>query len=300
MRTRRRRPAFTLLEMLVVVGIIVLLVSILLPVVGSVRKTAYQTRSAALVAKLATAINNYYNDFKAYPGPLGDDQIDTTPITPPIQGLSVKVTGSENLVLGLLGGLKIQATNGAIAYDPMLVGKGPASLNQINPKLYSPYIDFVPSELSPSTGTGNSLQYQQVNQTSSNPDSPVPEFMDSFPDPDTRPIIYMRARVGAPSSPQGSGNQKTQYNPKDPIPYFVSVPMHPERFEGVNDFPLKNDEGGMVTFYDWIANPSLQQPSGSGSGSSPNGPEVRGKDRFILIQAGKDRKFGTSDDYFYP
>jgi len=288
-----RRSGFTLLEMLVVVGIIVLLVSILLPVVGTVRKTAYQTRSANLVVKLATAINNYYNDFKAYPGPLSDDQLDNPNLTPPIQGLKGNVTGSENLVLGLLGGLKVQSTNGSIAYDASLVGKGPASINQLNPKLYSPYVDFNPSELSPMSTAGGTPTFMQEG----NMDSAVPEFMDAFPDPDTRPIIYARARVGATgvTTPAAGSppNTKAQYNPKDASAYFMS-PKPPDRFEPQTTFPLMFPDKRTVTADQFFGNPATI-PQGQ---TTPT--DARGKDKFILIQAGKDRIFGTGDDYYYP
>ena len=75
--------------------------------------------------------------------------------------------------------------------------------------------------------------------------------------------------------------------------YFMNLTGHPERFEGMTTFPLKNDEGGSVTADQWLGNPSTAQ-----GGQPPTDP--RGKDSFILIQAGKDRRFGTADDQFIP
>src|SRR5688500_11671252 len=68
---------FTLVELLVVIGIIVLLVGILLPVVHGVRKSAYAAASGQQIARLNAAIQAYYGDHKAYPGPLSNDQIIT-------------------------------------------------------------------------------------------------------------------------------------------------------------------------------------------------------------------------------
>jgi prepilin-type N-terminal cleavage/methylation domain-containing protein/prepilin-type processing-associated H-X9-DG protein len=62
-RTSRRR-GFTLVELLVVIGIIALLVSILLPVLSNARKTANDTQCASNMRQLCTALVMYANEFK--------------------------------------------------------------------------------------------------------------------------------------------------------------------------------------------------------------------------------------------
>ena len=52
---------------------------------------------------------------------------------------TTKITGSENLVLGLLGGLNIGATG--FVYNPAQVGLGPMNLNAQNPKRSSPFVE---------------------------------------------------------------------------------------------------------------------------------------------------------------
>src|SRR6187200_2999400 len=66
---------FTLVELLVVIGIIVLLVGILLPVVSGIKKSAYGAASAQQIQRLTSAIEAYSADHRAYPGPLSNDQI---------------------------------------------------------------------------------------------------------------------------------------------------------------------------------------------------------------------------------
>src|SRR5687767_2511803 len=70
-----RRSGFTTIELLVVIGIIVMLVGLLIPVVGKIRDSARQTDTAAWVANLGGAIEAYHSDFRAYPGPLKNDEI---------------------------------------------------------------------------------------------------------------------------------------------------------------------------------------------------------------------------------
>src|SRR5688500_3673436 len=120
-RTPQHR-GFTTIELLVVIGIIVPLISLLIPVVGKVRDSARATDTAAWVQQLGGAIEAYHTDFKAYPGPLpndairatnaGDIQMGFTPTWPneyamhsgPTNDGNQRVTMAENPVLGLLGG----------------------------------------------------------------------------------------------------------------------------------------------------------------------------------------------------
>lgn len=58
-RKPRRRPGFTLLELLVAVGIIAVLISLLLPVLGKVRRQAKITACASNLRQLAMAMTTY-------------------------------------------------------------------------------------------------------------------------------------------------------------------------------------------------------------------------------------------------
>src|SRR3954464_13275636 len=63
---RYRGKAFTLVELLVVIGIIALLISILLPVLSSARRTAARTACANQLRQVALAAIMYSTDNKGF------------------------------------------------------------------------------------------------------------------------------------------------------------------------------------------------------------------------------------------
>src|SRR3954468_19172341 len=121
----RLREGFTLVELLVVIGIIIVLIGILLPVLGHVRKAAWGASSQASIMNLASAIERYRQEFNAYPGLFSNSSFDATTGLAPMQTSAgtTNITMSENLVLSLLGGFEPGAS-GTPAYNGAMVGNG--------------------------------------------------------------------------------------------------------------------------------------------------------------------------------
>src|SRR5688500_2097409 len=131
MNNPRRAAGFTLIELLVVIVIIVILIGITIPVVNKVRRSAQAASTGAMSASLTGAIQQYHRQYQAYPGPVTNDHMGPGPATPHgIVNLGTQtITGSENLVLGLLGGLFYNTTTSTIDFDWELVGQGPRNLS---------------------------------------------------------------------------------------------------------------------------------------------------------------------------
>lgn len=237
---RRRLAAFTLVELLVVVTIIAVLIGILIPVIAKVKVKARAAETQNFIQQLSAAIEQYHNDHRAYPGPLSNDEVrnpGTVPARPqmgqPVPGGSFtaafliqptgtgfdtsqapdefreRVTMSENLVLGLLGGLRVstQGGNTRLIYDPSLVGNGATSLNVANPKKFPAYLEGVSNRLSWRTdANGKTGRYMDGTNLQID-DTLAPEFVDTFTDP--MPVLYWRAKNGVPIIPSqinGSNN----------------------------------------------------------------------------------------------
>lgn len=351
-----RRPAltaFTLTELLVVIGIIVLLVGILIPVVSKVKQKANAADSAAFVAQLDGAIKRYHEAFRAYPGPLSNAEVRSTAAFPnatafpggfrsaapagyaPSDPVVSKFTGTENLVLGLLGGLRVDTSGAtALVYDPSAIGQGPSSLNAANPKRYEPFID--PVNLSWQTVNGlrtgkygdEALPLTDEDSGGAD-DTIIPEFVDRFPDP--MPILYLRARVGAAKTgtaastatnngivnAAGDKTATQQYDLDQIIAYTGTytggaldspqpvAPTGSVQSIGVGkDFSdYKNASGtgfkpaSQYHGLRFYSDPDVEPKAALEYLRSPSFPDApRQKDGYLLISAGPDRVYGTNDD----
>jgi len=364
------RHAFTLLELLVTIGIIVILLGLLFPVINKVRYATYNANTQQEISQLQNAINQYYATFRAYPGPFSNDQIENVVVngiqleTYTVSGgvgtyggatatnsganAIVNVTGTQNLVLGLLGGLRIDPTApNNPAFAPGEVGLGPLNLINATNSAYIPQRS--PPFLNVSSGGSTSLLMWCWNGTPPNNrssqaptqyfgqltgfsdqtgtlamDAPIPVFVDRYPTPGPMPILYLRARTGVAGIVSYQQFPAAyQYDVQDIAPYtdtHIGLPktdpagnliyhnligvaqgafkMPPNsKVVGAGSKSYLDPSAGQTPdtgayFMDQSIPPTVSSPDASVNQTG----RPRAVDSFILISAGPDGIYGTSDD----
>lgn len=302
----RRCRAFTLLELLVVIGIMLILISLLFPVIHSLRLSSYAASTSAQISQLRSAIENYANDWHAYPGPLSNPQIISGITFAGVVGNGANAAGNitmtENLTLGLLGGLTPTGTNGSIVYTSAALGRGPVSLLVTNPTNYHSYLA--------DSGTSGWLSPRSFVDSGGIPanDTNIPEFVDRFPDP--LPILYLRAKVGAPGivSPDttpGNGGLVFQYDVAQLLPYTAAkLDGKTHGLQNVGSAAVDPSITGDHPPLDALpylrdltrdsSNNFVKVPIAAPLVSDGNVDGVaRQQNGYMLIAAGKDRTYGT-------
>jgi prepilin-type N-terminal cleavage/methylation domain-containing protein len=292
--SNRHRRGFTLVELLVVIGIIALLIGILIPVVANVRKSAYVANTKNLMQKISAAITSYQLVFRSAPGVMPNlaYDFDYTSASPAPVAASTQFvntggeynyfTQSEDVVVALCGGLTKDFTtaNSKLNYDSKYLGQGPTSFNPLNPDKKTAFIAADPADLSPPDvrlgDLSNGLNQGFVKDTK------VPEFMDKFPE--GRAIIYARANPGAAngSATTAATIISPGYNPAYHYNYKAIAPYL--NFDDANE-PLNNKKS-----------PTILPEVNSYFTSEQSSTTAKYAGTYILISAGADRKFGTADD----
>lgn len=312
------RAGFSILELLVVIGIICVLAGILLAVVHRLNRDADATKNAAMMTRLATAIQAYYTTTGSYPGPIPESMIwgyntratagqqQNLPVQPPVPYCvagQTSITSSENLVLALVGSLTKDTTPagptlGQIIYDKNLLQDGPRSLGNV-PQHIPAYIDVRHGDLF----LNSAGQPDSWTTTYAQPGGPrifnIPEFMDSFSNP--HPILYLRARAGAPGicdnpvmpGPPPGGSE---YYSMEMAPYWAVYKSTTDRTPApnANNAPFPSTPDATTGKPLWPDELSFFRNQTLKDNVTP-----RAKDAFILISAGADGIYGTPDDIVY-
>jgi prepilin-type N-terminal cleavage/methylation domain-containing protein len=320
-----RRRGFTLMELLIVIGIIVVLAGLLFPVISGVRKAAHAASTASQLTGIRMAIESYYQDHHAYPGPLAQQQVcggqaarinytdaAGNPRVAPLRlaelggaaNANQLITGAENLVLGLMGGLRFNIQTGEFWFHKDDLGKGAVSLNPATPKRHKVYLSPRPDEISAAGAYFKDTAERQGTDTW------IPEFIDQF-ESEPLPILYLRANQGAPgvtdlATMYGNGHV-VQYNLDEVRGYTLSNPPTPpgqslgissDTYHGLRDVAPDTFAGKAMAGMDYLISSMSPAPLATEwpTGANPPKTIAKQKDSYILVSAGKDRQYGTDDD----
>lgn len=215
-QSQPHRRGFTLVELLVAIGIIMVLIGILLPALGKVSTKAKATATTATMNEFAKACDVFYTQFGYYPGIVPEAMLAAT-VNPPI-------SGTENALLHLMGGairnddptyaasagteftFGTTGTAGTgqvkIKINAIDIGKGP----RIEGKQYEPF--FTPKDAQLKIAVG------QVGQT-----LPLPDLLDAW----GQPIGYIRSArpTGLLTRTLATDNPQFYLDPL--LPYFNST-----------------------------------------------------------------------------
>ena len=215
-QSQSHRRGFTLVELLVAIGIIMVLIGILLPALGKVSTKAKATATTATMNEFAKACDVFYTQFGYYPGIVPEAMLAAT-VNPPI-------SGTENALLHLMGGairnddptyaasagteltFGTAGTTGTgqvkIKINAIDIGKGP----RIEGKQYEPF--FTPKDAQLKIAVG------QVGQTSA-----LPDLLDAW----GQPIGYIRSARPTGLLTRTLATDNPQFFIEPLLPYFNST-----------------------------------------------------------------------------
>lgn len=287
------RAGFSITELLVVIGVIVLLVALLLVALNAVQNKAKTVKTQARMNQFSGACDSFQIDHGFYPGAVPEEVLAQDP----------QISGTENALLHLMGGvvreedhpldygtyakadgwveIPFNYSGGTynIKVNTDLMGEGPT----IDGKPYSPYFTPGPGELAITEG--------QVANGGGDPLQNIPDLIDAW----GQPIGYIRqVRRSGPLTPDG-GNVAPQFY-LDPLdPYLDS--------EGLGEFGLNQTitSGnkdysilrGAFTNHNKILAQIIRHP-GMGADDDPFNGTPRGA--YYLFSAGADGIFFSRKD----
>lgn len=276
------RRAFTLVELLIVMGIIVALATILLPMAGKAYKQAVRSRMAADLAVISNALEAYRQDFGDYP------RMGATTATSAKSGAALlcwalvapgpATTNGNNPGDGADGpGFRLRGTTGAVKgpylpADRFNIGVMAAGMSEVG----------IVTQTPPPSGK------------TINPDDSLDVLADRY----YHPILYFPANKGAnPSAKNVSGGAfvNESYSPQALFNYQDNSPtgaVPPEATLAIATLPNRLTVNVMRFRLGDVGDGSSAVPDGN---LQPNEtPAALGP--YLLWAAGPDAYFGTDDD----
>jgi type II secretory pathway pseudopilin PulG len=176
-RGERRDNAFTLIELIVVIGIIIVLTGLVLSTAGYARKKSARARAETEILAMSAACENYKADNAVYPANSDTNTLNAQTSLDPsaYQAASLSL---YNALFGATAGSRTPTTKSYFAFKPNMLF--PADQNQPVQYIQDPF--------------GNSYGYSTINNPVANP-NPAPGY---------NPTFDLWSTAGAASSPTPS------------------------------------------------------------------------------------------------
>jgi prepilin-type N-terminal cleavage/methylation domain-containing protein len=279
-----KKSAFTLLELLAVLGIIAILIALLIPVLTTVRKMAKEAQEKAQITTLELAIAAFKNDYGDYPPSLGyasDGSKD------------LRYCGAQTLAEALVG-WDLMGFHPKSAWRADGEGKNRRNETYDPDKGRDDNSDGVPDTLKERKGPYLELASAnafRLNQLFTDTSSFKPyDFVicDVFGVKSVTigsktvkagtPILYYKANTSSKTIADDVEDNRI-YNRMDNYYFIVELAK--------NVYPLANSKDTHPNFYDYIADTKASTTTVKW----PSRP-----DSYILISAGADGLYGTKDD----
>lgn len=293
----RPRYAFTVTELLVVMGIIVLLLGILLPALSAVRNTGLKTRTTATMTGFTNAASVFQQEHNRYPGLVPEATLAQNPL----------ISGTQNAILHMMGGAVLEADDpelfnqlsgdgawclfefdnsprGRVLINQWLLGEGP----RLGGRQYNPYFSPGDEEL----GVARGAEYSYPPCLGSADETSLPTLIDAF----ETPMIYLRAaRSSGPLvGPVGDRPQFIVDLPTNQgtlLPYTQSTRLggqgKSQTGEGGSLFNEANDPNRFLA--------QLLRNPGFGAADLPIEEGVA-RGQFAVISAGRDGIYFSESD----
>ena len=300
LKRKRKRIGITMIELLIVLGIIALLVGLLLPALSAVKKIARETKQKAQLSTIGLALTAFKNDYGDYPPSDGWDYTSNT---------SLNYCGAQKLAEALLG------------WD--LMGFHPDSHWQADGKNIRPYrsqgVDYAPGayffydqtiayDIERRKGPYLELASADAFRTG----GPEGLFFNSGAlDPDRFVLcdVFGRKKIGVLNQVTG---ETTRYKAGTPILYFradtssryLGAPESGSIYRAGDNRELMGLGSVEDMPQDVRQHPFYQPDHFSNFLQNIMDPKAstadriwpRRRDSFILISAGVDGLYGTNDD----
>jgi len=279
------RRGFTLVELLVVIGIIALLIGLLLPAIAAVSTAAKNSKTDSILTEFGKACEQFQLEHGFYPGLVPEQALAAA-----AAGGAAEISSTENALLHLMGGYMVDdgspaylaatgreydftAWNGPrfkVLSDPALPGR-PSQMGRgpvINGKQYPPYYSPGNDEFAIARG--------QVGE----PDFQIPDVLDAW----GTPIIYLkRARTVGPIVGDPGDVPAPQFMRDGANSYLIST--------GLGELLGNQVPGGGTVQYSML--------NASGGGASQNGNFTAAEWNLMVILGHQGLMTDVSGDIYY-